>query len=58
MFDHEWGHGMDANDVVGGIASPSGEGIADIYSALRLNDSCIGRNFLPTAVLRATATPA
>ncbi len=48
VFDHEWGHGMDANDVVGGIASPSGEGIADIYSALRLADSCIGRNFLST----------
>jgi len=47
VFDHEWGHGMDANDVVGGIASPSGEGIADIYTALRLNDSCIGRNFRP-----------
>ncbi len=47
VFDHEWGHGMDANDVVGGIASPSGEGIADMYSALRLNDSCIGRNFQP-----------
>jgi hypothetical protein len=46
VFDHEWGHGMDANDVVGGIAGPSGEGIADIYTALRLNDSCIGRNFL------------
>jgi len=45
VFDHEWGHGMDANDVVGGIASPSGEGVADIYSALRLEDSCIGRNF-------------
>jgi len=48
VFDHEWGHGMDANDVVGGIASPSGEGIADIYSSLRLNDSCIGRNFQST----------
>ena len=48
VFDHEWGHGMDANDVAGGIANPSGEGIADIYSALRLYDSCIGRNFLPT----------
>ncbi len=46
VFVHEWGHGMDANDVNGGIASPSGEGIADIYTALRLNDSCIGRNFL------------
>ena len=45
IFDHEWGHGMDANDVNGGIASPSGEGIADLYSALRLGDSCIGRGF-------------
>ena len=45
VFDHEWGHGMDANDATPGIASPSGEGIADIYTALRLNSSCIGRNF-------------
>ena len=45
VFDHEWGHGMDANDANPGIASPSGEGIADIYTALRLNSSCIGRNF-------------
>ena len=45
VFDHEWGHGMDANDATPGIAQPSGEGIADIYTALRLNDSCIGRNF-------------
>ncbi|MCB1034607.1 MAG: hypothetical protein KDD47_12320 [Acidobacteria bacterium] len=47
VFDHEWGHGMDANDATPGIASPSGEGIADVYTALRLNDSCIGRNFRP-----------
>jgi len=46
VFDHEWGHGMDANDATPGIASPSGEGIADVYAALRLNTSCIGRNFL------------
>jgi hypothetical protein len=46
VFDHEWGHGLDDNDAFPTIASPSGEGIADIYSALRLNDSCIGRNFL------------
>jgi hypothetical protein len=45
VFDHEWGHGLDDNDAVPTIASPSGEGIADIYTALRLNDSCIGRNF-------------
>jgi hypothetical protein len=48
VFDHEWGHGLDANDSVAGIAGPSGEGIADIYAALRLNDSCIGRNFRTT----------
>ena len=48
VFDHEWGHGMDANDATPGIASPSGEGIADIYTALRLNTSCIGRNFRAT----------
>jgi trimeric autotransporter adhesin len=48
VFDHEWGHGLDANDSVAGISSPSGEGVADIYAALRLNDSCIGRNFRTT----------
>lgn len=36
---------MDENDVMRGISEPSGEGIADIYAALRLNDSCIGRGF-------------
>jgi len=41
---------MDANDVAGGIANPSGEGIADIYSALRLNDPCIGRGFFKNSV--------
>jgi hypothetical protein len=46
VFDHEWGHGLDDNDANPSIASPSGEGIADIYTALRLNSSCIGRNFL------------
>ena len=45
VFDHEWGHGLDANDAAPGISSPSGEGIADLYMALRLNTSCIGRNF-------------
>lgn len=46
IFDHEWGHGMDNNDAVPTIANP-GEGIADIYASLRLNDSCLGRNFRP-----------
>ena len=45
VVDHEWGHGLDRNDVDGVISSPSGEGIADVYSALRLATSCIGRNF-------------
>ncbi len=57
VFDHEWGHGMDANDAIGGIASPSGEGIADIYTALRLNDSCIGRNFRPGVVCSGNGDP-
>jgi len=46
VFDHEWGHGMDNNDANGFISNP-GEGIADLYAALRLNTSCIGRNFIP-----------
>jgi hypothetical protein len=45
VFDHEWGHGLDNNDAFPTIAGPSGEGIADIYTALRLNSSCIGRGF-------------
>ena len=46
VFDHEWGHGMDENDANPGISNP-GEGIADIYAALRLGTSCIGRGFRP-----------
>lgn len=38
-------HGLDTNDVQGYISKPSGEGIADIYAALKMNDSCIGRGF-------------
>jgi hypothetical protein len=57
VFDHEWGHGMDANDATPGIASPSGEGIADIYTALRLNDSCIGRNFRPSVNCSGNGDP-
>jgi len=44
VFDHEWGHGMDNNDVNPTISNP-GEGIADIYASLRLHDSCMGRGF-------------
>ena len=48
VFDHEWGHGMDDNDVQGTVISSTnggGEGIADIYASLRLNTSCVGRGF-------------
>lgn len=45
VLDHEWGHGLDDNDARPWISEPSGEGIADLYAALRLNDSCIGRGF-------------
>lgn len=48
VFDHEWGHGMDNNDAVPTVSSP-GEGIADLYASLRLDTSCIGRNFRATA---------
>jgi len=44
VIDHEWGHGLDNNDNIPAVSFP-GEGIADIYAALRLNDSCIGRGF-------------
>jgi hypothetical protein len=44
IFDHEWGHGLDDNDVNGDIAN-SGEATADIYMTLRLKTSCTGRNF-------------
>ena len=47
IFDHEWGHGMDNNDTTGTIANP-GEGIADVYMAVRLKESCVGRNFRNT----------
>ncbi|KAL3802772.1 hypothetical protein HJC23_007549 [Cyclotella cryptica] len=57
IFDHEWGHGMDQYDVASGISKPSGEGIADIYSALRLNDSCIGRGFFLSAVCSGNGNP-
>ncbi len=48
VFDHEWGHGLDANDNTGtatGTVSSPGEAIADTYAMLRLHTSCIGRGF-------------
>ncbi len=44
VVDHEWGHGMDNNDSVPVVSFP-GEGVADLYAALRLDMSCIGRGF-------------
>jgi hypothetical protein len=44
VFVHEWGHGMDASDANPGFQNPP-EGIADIFASLRLNTSCMGRNF-------------
>lgn len=44
VFDHEWGHGIDDNGTNGSVSSP-GEGIADLYAALRLAQSCVGRGF-------------
>ena len=57
VVDHEWGHGMDDWDVAAGISEPSGEGIADVYSALRLNDSCIGRGFYENDVCSGNGNP-
>ena len=39
------GHGLNDNDVAPNIAQPSGEGIANIYTALRMGDSCFRRGF-------------
>ncbi|MCI0345964.1 MAG: hypothetical protein L0221_11060, partial [Chloroflexi bacterium] len=44
VFDHEWGHGIDDNGTHPSVSTP-GEGIADLYAALRLSQSCIGRGF-------------
>jgi len=53
VLSHEWGHGLDYNDVTGGISAPSGEGVADLYAALRSGDSCIGRGFSKTQTCSA-----
>ena len=44
VIDHETGHGFDDNDNNPNISFP-GEGIADIYAALPLDESCIGEGF-------------
>lgn len=45
---------MDDNDVEGSISSPSGEGLADIYAALKMGDSCIGRGFYSPSTRECT----
>ncbi len=43
VFDHEWGHGLDAND--GNGPSSPGESYADIAAMYRLQTSCMGHGF-------------
>jgi PKD repeat protein len=47
VFDHEWGHGLDANDA-GGALSNSSEAYADIAAIYRLQTSCVGHGFFWT----------
>ncbi len=44
------------NGTAGGISAP-GEGIADIYGFLRLNDPCIGRGFFKNQVCSGYGDP-
>ncbi len=50
VLDHEWGHGLDDNDANGAVSFPA-EGIADLYAALRLDRSCVGRGFFANGML-------
>ncbi len=47
VIDHEFGHFIDDHDLSLSLSSPS-EGIADVYAALRQNESCIGRGLFST----------
>ncbi len=47
VLDHEFGHAIDANDLIPAFSNPS-EGIADAYAALRQNRTCIGRGLFNT----------
>jgi len=54
VINHEQGHGIDDNDVIGTIPPVSqggGEGMADIYAALRGDVACIGRGFFANGAL-------
>jgi hypothetical protein len=56
IFDHEWGHGLDANGTNPGISNP-GESIADIHATMRLMDSCVGRGFRKASVCGGYGDP-
>lgn len=43
VINHEYGHGLDAND--GGGAENPGEGYADVIAILQEHRSCVGRGF-------------
>jgi hypothetical protein len=47
VFDHEWGHGLDANDANHALSNSS-EGYADIAAIYRLQASCVGSGFFVT----------
>ncbi|HEX6203536.1 MAG TPA: endopeptidase, partial [Thermoanaerobaculia bacterium] len=47
IFDHEWGHGLDANDA-NAFLSNSSEAYADVAAIYRLQDSCLGHGFFAT----------
>jgi hypothetical protein len=49
VMAHEWGHGLDNNDVNPTISVP-GEAIADVHAVLRYDMSCVGRGFFRTQV--------
>ena len=48
VFDHEWGHGLDANDANGALSNSS-EAYADIAAIYRLQNACVGYGFFETA---------
>ena len=48
VFDHEWGHGLDANDANHALSNSS-EAYADIAAIYRLQTSCVGYGFFWTS---------
>jgi hypothetical protein len=56
VFDHEWGHGMDDNDVAGTLSNSS-EAYADIAAIYRLPSSCVGHGFFQTIDQGCGMTP-